>query len=181
MGGYGRSPERRIPRRGLRGGGIFRTPPAPLSACAAPELQGSGSEKRRPGHPRSPTLAQSTPRAETFLESDTLSHRGRFFSWTVHGPFSFWGAKKTMGGGMLPASRLPAGKAGVVSAPSDWKSGKRDHSPGLSLQGLQAPVQAGDDGPAAGVGPDKFHRRLDLGQHTPHAELALRRVLGGLC
>ena len=29
---------------------------------------------------------------------NALSPRKRFFSWTVHGPFSFWGAKKRMGG-----------------------------------------------------------------------------------
>ena len=42
----------------------------------------------------------------------TLPPRGVFFSWTVHGPFSFWQDQKENGG------CIPAGKAGVVPRPA---------------------------------------------------------------
>ena len=48
-------------------------------------LHGSASGKRRGGSGTSKPPALSTPRAETFLEPKTLSHRESvFFSWTVH-------------------------------------------------------------------------------------------------
>ena len=51
---FGRSPERRIPRRGLRGNGRSGMPRSPFFAAAPWVLRGSGSGTRRDGSPEPP-------------------------------------------------------------------------------------------------------------------------------
>ena len=96
------------PRRGKAGVWRFQTPASSRSAAAAPERQSSSSEKRRPGRPRSPTPAQSTPRAETFLKPDRQSHREALFSF---GPctarFLFGKSEKKMGGAFCAEAARP--------------------------------------------------------------------------
>ena len=70
-------------------------------------LHGSASGKRSRECPEDPTHAQSTPRAETFLESDTLSHRESVFSLGPCTARSLFGAPKREWG------VHSAGKAGV--------------------------------------------------------------------
>ena len=84
------SPERRIPRRGLRGNGRSGMPRSPFFAAAPWALRGSGSGTRRSGslEPPNSRLYHGAGR-DLPGTRHALSPRKRFFSWTVHGPFSF--------------------------------------------------------------------------------------------
>ena len=105
------------------GGRRKACPPSP--ADATPALPGSASGKSRRECPEPPN-----PRATHAAGRDlpdfyrTLPPRKRFFSWTVHGPFSFWGAKKRMGGAFRRQSRRRprAGSARKTPAPGWRKS-----------------------------------------------------------
>ena len=99
---WGSEPDsRQVPARAVVQAGVwrFQTPVSSCSAAAAPALPGSGSEKRRPGHPRSPIPAQSTPRDSSFQTFSGHPHREAFFSF---GPctarFLFGKSEKKMGG-----------------------------------------------------------------------------------
>ena len=81
------------------GGRRKACPPSPADAT----LERQRKETQRVSGTSNP-FASTTPRAETFLEPKTLSHRESvFFSWTVHGPFSFWQDQKENGGCRFPA------------------------------------------------------------------------------
>ena len=91
------------------GGRSKARPPSP--ADATPALPGSASGNRCRERPKPPKPPRNPRRGQrlSWNPKRSLTAR-RFFSWTVHGPFSFLGRQKENGG------CIPAGKAGVVPA-----------------------------------------------------------------
>ena len=69
----------------------------------------SASGKRRRECPKPPKPTRNPRRGQRLSWNPTRWPTARrFFSWTVHGPFSFWGAKKRMGGAFpAPKRRDP--------------------------------------------------------------------------
>ena len=81
------------------GGRSKAHPPGP--ADATPALQGSASGKRSRECPDDPNPRATHAAGRDFPDFyRTFPPRGVFFSWTVHGPFSFWQDQKENGGGI---------------------------------------------------------------------------------
>ena len=120
---------------------------APLTLPRRSQRSASGNRRRGCPEPPNPLAIHAAGRDFPKIQN-ALSPRKRFFSWTVHGPFSFWGAKKRMGGAFPPAkpassprrvgAKIPAplrresprARAGAKGAPYVSSSRPKRNRPG---------------------------------------------------